>query len=58
MIHNIELSILAYILDFKKDDKALSKDDLYITTKSGRRQMQQRTTGWKFLIKFKDGSEE
>ena len=49
--------ILECILDFKKDDKALHKDDLYITTQSGLRRMRQTTTGWKFLIQFKDGSE-
>ena len=49
--------ILESIIDFKKDDKALSKDDLYVTTKSGRRRIRQTTSGWNFLIQFKDGSE-
>ena len=49
--------ILDSIIDFKKDDKALSKDDLYVTTKSGRRRIRETTSGWNFLIQFKDGSE-
>ena len=49
--------ILDSILDFKKDNKALSGDDLYVTTKSGRRRIRETTSGWKFLIQYKDGSE-
>ena len=50
-------AIIDCILDFKKNDTAISKDDMYITTKSGRRRMRQSTLGWKFLIRHKDGSE-
>ncbi len=50
-------SILDSIIDFKKDDKALSSDDLYVTTKSGRPCIRGTTSRWNFLIQFKDGSE-
>ena len=50
-------AILDCIIDFKKDDKALSKDDMYITTKSGHRRVRQSTSGWYFLIRYKDDSE-
>ena len=49
--------ILESIIDFKKNDKAQSKDDLYITTQSGRRRIRETTSGWNFFIQFKDGSE-
>ena len=50
--------ILDCIVDFKKDDKALSKDDMYVITKSGRRRMRETTTGRDFLIRYKDDSEQ
>ena len=33
-------------------------NDMYVTTKSGKRQMQQTTNGWKLLIQWKDGSQQ
>ena len=51
-------AILSEIIDFTKNSKALSKDDMYITTKSGQRRMRQTTSGWNFLIRYKDGSEQ
>ena len=44
------------IIDFNKDDKALTKCDLYITTKSGCCCMMETTSGWNFLIQYKYGS--
>ena len=40
------IGILDSILDFKKDDKALRGDNLYITTKTGRCRIRERTSGW------------
>ena len=37
--------ILDIIIDFNKDDKALSKDDLHVTTKSGRHCIRKTTSG-------------
>ena len=50
--------ILYSIIDFKMDEKALSGDDLYVITKSGRRRIKHTTSGWKILIQYKDGSEQ
>lgn len=50
--------IFGSILDFKKDYKALSSDELYVTTKSGRRRIRETTSGWNFLIRYKDNIEE
>lgn len=51
-------TILDCILDFKKDDTTLSKDDMYINTKSSRHCTTQSTSRWKFLIQYKDVSEQ
>ena len=51
-------TLLDGIIDYKKDDTAVTKEDMYITTKSGQRRMRQTTQGWKLLIKFKDDSEQ
>ena len=49
--------ILDNTIDFKKDGKALSKDDLYVTTKSGRRCIRETTSSRNVLIQYKDNSE-
>ena len=49
---------LDYILDLKKYSTALSKDDMYITNKSGRRRIRQSTLVRKFLTRHKDRSEQ
>ena len=47
------------ILDHKKDPSlAVGKDKRFVTTKAGNRQLRKTTTGWKFKIKWKDGSVE
>ena len=51
-------SILDCIIDYKRDATALNKADMLITTKSGRRRIRQSTNGWKFLLQYKDGSEQ
>ena len=50
--------ILDAILDFKKDDTALSRDNMYITNIRRRRWIRQTATGWNFLIQMKDDSDE
>ena len=49
-------AILYCILDFNKDATALSKADMYFTTKQGILIMRQSNLGWKLLIRYKDGS--
>lgn len=56
--HGRSHTILDCILDFKKDSTALSKDDMYITNKSGRRRIRELILGWKFLTHHKDYSEQ
>ena len=34
------------------------KADMYITSKSGQRRIRQSTSGWYFLNRYKDGSEQ
>jgi hypothetical protein len=44
------------ITDHKKDGTAVSKDDGFIATKSGRTRPRQTTRGWKLLVSWKDGT--
>ena len=47
------------ILDHKKDASlAVSKDKRFVTSKAGNRHLRKTTTGWKFKIKWRDGSTE
>ena len=50
-------SIFDSIVDYKKDDSAVSKADRYLVTRRGRRKLRQTTKGWKLLVAWKDGSE-
>lgn len=50
--------MLDSICDFKKDDNAVERDDVYITTKRGNRRIWQTTNGWNLLILWKDGIEQ
>jgi urease accessory protein UreF len=45
-------------LDSKKDDTAVSRSDMYITTKSGQQRMHQSTVRWKLLIQWTNGTQE
>ena len=50
--------ILDCITDHRKNGNAIEKDDLYITTKSGRRRMRETTAGWDLLVTWKNGEQE
>ena len=50
--------LLDSIIDFKKDDNAVEKSDMYIHTRSGQRRLRQNTAGWFLLILWKNGEEE
>lgn len=50
-------SLLKSIVNFEKDQSAVSKEDKYITTKSGQQHLHKTTVGWKLWVQFKDGSE-
>ena len=51
-------TILESIVDYKKDGHAITKENMYVYTKSGQRRHRQTTQGWKLLVRFKDGSEQ
>ena len=49
---------LKSIVDYQRDDSvAISKEDGYITTKSGQRRLRKSTKGWKLLVRWADLSE-
>ena len=51
------LSLLDSIIDHSKDpSQAIPMENIYITTKSGRRRLRKTMKGWKLLIKWKDKS--
>ena len=50
--------ILDCITNHRKNGNAVHKDDLYITTKSGRRRMRETTAGWDLLVTWKNGEQE
>ena len=46
------------IIDWSKDQEAVTTDNCYTTTKSGNRRYRKTTVGWKLLVLWKDGSEQ
>ena len=48
--------LLEGILEHKKDSRAVEKKDRWIVSKRGKRSMRKTTVGWKFRVKWKDGS--
>ena len=44
------------IIDYAKDETALTKKNRFIVTKHSRRKLRKSTVGWKLLVKWKDGS--
>jgi len=48
--------MLNEIVDHKKDNTAVSKDDGTITTKAGRKLPKWTTKGWQFLCQWNDGT--
>ena len=49
-------SILSEIVDHRSDGNALSKDDAYISTKTGKPKLRQTTRGWDLQVEWKDGT--
>jgi len=48
--------MLSEIVDHKKDDTAVSKEDGTLTTQNGRKLPRRTTKGWQFLCQWNDGS--
>ena len=53
-----ERTLLDEILEHKKGPEAVSKEDGWFKTKSGKLSRKLTTVGWEFLVKFKDRSEQ
>ena len=51
-------SLLDSILDFKKDDNAVDKENMYFTTKRGQCRARNTTSGWKLLVLRKNSTEQ
>ena len=51
-------SLLDSILDFKKYDNVVDKEDIYVTTKSGQRCVRKTTAGLKLLVLWKNNTEK
>ena len=51
-------NLLDAIIDVRKNKDVVDKKNQYITTKSGQCCLTHTTTGWNFLVSWKDGSEE
>ena len=48
--------IMDEIIDHGIIGSAVSADDLYVTTKNGKKHMRRTTQGWKLCVLWKDGS--
>ena len=46
-----------YIVDHRKDGRAIARADGFTTSKSGKKCLKRTTIGWQFLIMWKDGTE-
>ena len=52
------LCLLDSILDYRSDDGAVTRENMYVVTKRGQRRMRKTTCGWKLLVLWKDGTEQ
>ena len=46
------------IVDCKKDGSVVTKDNAYITSKRGVCSLRQTTIGWKFQVRWRDGTKQ
>ena len=46
------------IIDHRKDDTAVDKEDQYLVTKRGRKKLRQTTTRWHFVVQWKTGEQQ
>jgi hypothetical protein len=51
------LLLMDEIIDHRRGQDAVSKDDAFLTTSSGQQRRKPTTTGWDLRIKWKDGAE-
>ena len=50
-------TMLKNIIDCKKEENAVSKEDKYVITNTGQRRLRKTTTGWKLFIQWSNDSE-
>ena len=50
--------LLSEITDFKKDERAIPKEDGMITMPNGRQHPKRTTAGWKLQVEWKDGTQD
>ena len=50
-------SMMACILDHKRDGSALRMNEKYIKSQNGQMKLRQTSVGWSFLVRMKDGTE-
>ena len=53
-----QAQIMDSLVDYRKDNTAIDKADMYIHTKSGQRRLRNTTAGWNILVLWKNGEEE
>ena len=51
-------SLLYHIVNHKCSGEAIQMADTYIVMKNGTKRMRQTTVGWKFLVKWANGSRQ
>ena len=49
--------LLDEIVDYRKDDDAVHKDDAFVEDEHGRKKQRLTIKGWSFLVNWKDGSQ-
>ena len=57
-LEGFTLCLLDSIIDYKTDETAVTKDQMYVVTRRGQRRMRKTTCGWKLLVLWKDGTEQ
>jgi hypothetical protein len=45
------------IVDYKREDAAITKEDGFVVTRRGKKQPRKTTQGWKLLVRWADGAE-
>jgi hypothetical protein len=51
-----QYTMMKEIVDHRKSDAALTKENMYVVTNRGQRKLRKTTIGWEFKILWKDGS--
>ena len=55
--YSYTLTLIEGIIDYKNDETAVSKEDMWVVTKCGSKLPRKTTVGWKILVQWKDNYE-